>query len=56
MGGVLQQTRKLMGNSQAEMARELGVSREQVSDYEAGKRELRAVPAICEACGREKAS
>lgn len=42
IGGALQQTRKLMGHSQAEMARELGVSREQVSDYEAGKRELRA--------------
>lgn len=42
IGGALQQTRKLMGNSQAEMARELGVSREQVSDYEAGKREPRA--------------
>lgn len=42
IGGALQQTRKLMGNSQADMAHELGVSREQVSDYEAGKRELRA--------------
>jgi len=42
IGGALQQTRKLLGNSQAEMARELGVSREQVSDYEAGKRQPRA--------------
>jgi transcriptional regulator with XRE-family HTH domain len=42
IGGALQQTRKLMGNSQAEMGGVLHVSREQVSDYESGKRELRA--------------
>jgi transcriptional regulator with XRE-family HTH domain len=31
-----------MGNSQADMAGVLHVSREQISDYEGGKRELRA--------------
>lgn len=42
IGSALQQTRKLMGNSQADMAGVLHVSREQISDYEGGKRELRA--------------
>jgi transcriptional regulator with XRE-family HTH domain len=41
-GSALQQLRKLMGNSQAETATVLHVSREQISDYESGRRELRA--------------